>query len=1067
MKRSSVIQILWFLMIGSCVDAQNIPLPVTDEYTVLRWGIEDGLPEGTVTAISMFSDGFLWLTTPRHIVRFDGADFVPLPQEEYPENRPAHFNSIMRDRHGSIWVSGDNGVMRRDGRVWQLVPMEGSLTSGDNVSIAHETTLAPNAASSGPEVFWVTEHPDGAVWAASSSGMYRFDGQVLRLLQPFHIGDIGEIYSAAMDVRGVFWLTAESGLIFCNGQDYTRECAPPDAVERKRPYRIFCGGGTSVWCKLETGKFFKREADVWLEVPPPELRVQALLEQSDEIWLGTVEGLYQRKGEQWYLFPDTAVLGNKAHDIRSLEYTKNGMVWVGCGNGLMRIMPRIVQMFQGGHGLQAQVVTALLHDRDKQFWVGMADCGLWYGSSDSLKRFITDPDILDSTTISALLADGDERIWAGTRGGHLWRIERDGTIKQIRSKNNYQSREIYCLNRDHRSRLWAGSWRGVLRLDHKGWLVETGGPDDAVLSLCEDENEGIWVGTQSSGLWHHFDGDDPKAWHRIEGMPSDTIRLLHRDTEGALWAATPKGLVCLDLRESRGTEVQRTHNQDWTGIPCQPEISHFTHEQGLPDDDFRQFLDDDKGHFWLGTRHHISRISRQELAEVASGHRTVLTPYVLGRGDGLDGDLMCGGQGWPLMALTAGGRLWCATYKGVASLDTQTLPTNPSDLPVYIDKMAVGGHPQLDFNADEGKNDRQQIVLSPGSQDVTFTFAAPYFKAPDQILFRTFLEGHDDAWSLPDAARNRHYPRLPPGSYRFRVMATSSNGHWNEAARRVAFIIKPFVWQSAWFMVLTAVLALGVAGLGGGLWVRRHARRKLEEAERKALERERVLTREQAVESERSRIARDIHDDLGASLTQIALLSELTKSDFDAPEVARVHVEDIFQTARAMTRTVDEIVWAVNPRNDTLEQFSEYLGQFAQDFLRNANVSCRLLFPGEMPSLVMTSALRHNLFLSVKEALKNVVCHSGAGEVSLEVSVDADMLRLVIRDNGCGIADGAASVPRPGGGNGLTNMLKRLSDIGGTLEICGASGKGTAVTLRVPLDTECRQNCRHDAEKEV
>jgi signal transduction histidine kinase len=226
-----------------------------------------------------------------------------------------------------------------------------------------------------------------------------------------------------------------------------------------------------------------------------------------------------------------------------------------------------------------------------------------------------------------------------------------------------------------------------------------------------------------------------------------------------------------------------------------------------------------------------------------------------------------------------------------------------------------------------------------------------------------------------------------------------------------------------------------------------------------------VLTREQAVERERSRIARDIHDDLGASLTQIALLSELTQSDFGEPEVARGHVEDIFQTARAMTRTVDEIVWAVNPKNDTLEQFSEYLGQFAQDFLRSANVACRLLFPGEMPSFVMTSALRHNLFLSVKEALKNVVCHSGADEVSLEVSVDTDVLTLVIRDNGCGIADRATSLPRPGGGNGLANIHKRMSDIGGTLEICGVAGKGTTVTLCVPLETACRQNCRHDAER--
>lgn len=1063
MKRLFSVPVLWLLFCWLVACTQAALPRVTDSYTVRRWRVEDGLPEGIVTATAMFPDGFLWLTTPRHIVRFDGKDFVPLPPAEYPENKPKRFNCIMRDGQGRVWVSGENGVMRYDGHTWQRVPLEGPLTSDDPVSSAHETAMTPKEAPSCPEVFWVKEHPDGTVWAASSTGMYRFDGQVFRLLQSRHTERIGTFFSVAMDVRGIFWLTAESELFSCDGRRYTREPAPPDAFEQKRPPLVFCGGGASVWCKLDAGKLFNREADVWQEVPPPGLRVQALLEVAKEIWLGTVEGLYQRKGDHWQLFPDTAALGNKAHDIRCLEYSTNGMVWVGCGNGLMRIMPRVAQLFPGGDSLQPQVVTALLHDRDEQFWVGMTDCGLWYGPSDSPKRFMTVPDVLNETTVSALLADGDERLWAGTRGGHLWRVEREGTVKQVRSKDNFISREIYCLNRDRLGRLWVGSWQGLLRLDRKGWLVETGGPDDAVLSLCEDEREGLWVGTQSSGLWFLSGEDDQAAWRRIEGLPSDTIRLLYQDAEGALWVATPKGLVCLDMREPRGPDVQGTNLLDRAGISCQLIISRFTREQGLPDDDIRQLKDDGKGHFWLGTRQHLSRISRQELAEVASGRRTVLTPYVLGPGDGLEGDLMCGGQGWPLMALTAGGRLWCATYKGVAGLDTQALPTTPADLHVTIENMAIDGRPSLCFNAKGEPTDGPCIVVPPGSRDITFAFTAPCYKAPDQILFRTFLDGHDDVWSLPDMARTRQYSRLPPGAYRFRVMATSSDGHWNEADRSVPFMIKPFVWQTAWFMALSGTLALGVAGLGSGLWVRRRARRKLGEAKRKALERELVLTREQAVERERSRIARDIHDDLGASLTQIALLSELTQSDFDEPEVAREHVEDIFQTARAMTRTVDEIVWAVNPKNDTLEQFGEYLGQFAQDFLRNANVSCRLHFPVEMPTLVMTSSLRHNLFLSVKEALKNVVCHSGAGEVVLEVSVDADVLRLVIRDNGCGIADGAASSPRPGGGNGLANIRKRMSDIGGTLEICGAAGQGTAVTLHVPLDTGCRQNCRHDA----
>jgi len=1038
-----------------------------EAYTVRRWGVEDGLPEGVVTSVAPFPDGFIWLTTLRHVIRFDGVEFLPCPQTSYPEDKPKKFNRIMRDRQGRVWVSGENGVMRRDGDIWRKVILAEPRASSGRHSIARKTDAVSEASVSWPEVFWVAEHPDGTVWVASSLGMCRFDGPAFHLFPLRQKDDLEKVYSVAMDTRGVFWLTTKNGLFSFDGQQYQHEREPPQEADQKNPSMVFSGGGTTVWFKRDDGKLFKMGSDVWQEVPPQGLRVQALLEQPHEIWLGAVEGLYRRRGVLWHAFHDAAVLNNKARDIRCLAHAKNDRVWVGCGNGLMCVMPRVVQLFHGGRGLQPHRVTSLLHAGDEQFWAGLADGGLWYGSPDSLKRYITEPDVLHDTTVSALLADGGERVWVGTCGGHLWRVGRDGAIKQVRSKDNFQSREIVCLNSDRHGRLWVGSWQGVLRLDRKGWLVETGGPDDAVLSLCDDGREGLWVGTQSSGLWHCSDGDDPNAWRRIEGLPSETIRLLYKDAEGALWAATPKGLVGLDLCKPKGAAVQGTNDVDRAEDARQPVISRFAREQGFPDDDFRQFVDDGTGYFWLGTRHHLVRVSRQELTEVAAGQRTLLAPYVLGISDGEDGALMCGGQGWPLTALTSSGWLWCATYKGVACLDTQALPTTPADLPVYIENMTIDGHPPLCLGATEGSAHRQWIVVPPGSRDITFTFTAPCYNDPDQILFRTFLDGHDDAWSLPDLARTRTYSRLPPGAYRFRVMATSSDGRWNEADQSVAFSITPYIWQAAWFMGLSGVLALGVAGLGGGLWVRRRARHKLEEAKRVALERERVLTREQAVERERSRIARDIHDDLGASLTQIALLSELTKSDLAEPDAARAHVDNIFQTARAMIRTVDEIVWAVNPKNDTLEQFVEYLGQFAQDFLRNANVSCRLLFPSEMPVLGMTSALRHNLFLSVKEALKNVVCHSGAREVALDVSVDANVLRLVIRDNGCGIAEGAAAFPRPGGGNGLANMRKRMSDIGGLLDIGGATGKGTTVTLRVPLDSACRSNCRHDIGAET
>ena len=212
------------------------------------------------------------------------------------------------------------------------------------------------------------------------------------------------------------------------------------------------------------------------------------------------------------------------------------------------------------------------------------------------------------------------------------------------------------------------------------------------------------------------------------------------------------------------------------------------------------------------------------------------------------------------------------------------------------------------------------------------------------------------------------------------------------------------------------------------------------------------LVQQKALEMERSRIARDMHDEMGSSLTRITLLSEaaeLGMESLDATERAdaRSRLQRISALGRSLVTSMDEIVWAVNPGNDSLEECASYLCHFAPDLLRTAGIQCRLIVPEVFPSRIVSAELRHNLFLVVKEALHNIVKHSGASTVSLSMAMRGDALWIQITDDGRGFEVAL----RDGTGNGLANMRQRMRDAGAELELSSEPGKGTRTTILVPI----------------
>jgi signal transduction histidine kinase len=275
---------------------------------------------------------------------------------------------------------------------------------------------------------------------------------------------------------------------------------------------------------------------------------------------------------------------------------------------------------------------------------------------------------------------------------------------------------------------------------------------------------------------------------------------------------------------------------------------------------------------------------------------------------------------------------------------------------------------------------------------------------------------------------------LPPGPYRFRVLAANSDGVWNEKGAATSFIVLPYFWETWWFQ------ALLITSVGAGLIL--SVTFRLRRAHRVELER---LARTHEMERERTRIARDLHDDLGTSLTQISLLSSLLERESLPPVETRSLTQQIRATTRTMVTALNEIVWAVNPKNDSLNELIGYLGNLAEAFFRSGPIRCRLDIPSDVPERSVASEIRHGVYLAFKEAINNVAKHSHATEVLVKVLCDGNNLQIAVEDNGVGFDPVAKQ-----SGNGLTNMNQRLQKMGGSCTVRSTSN-GTTVFFELNL----------------
>ena len=516
---------------------------------------------------------------------------------------------------------------------------------------------------------------------------------------------------------------------------------------------------------------------------------------------------------------------------------------------------------------------------------------------------------------------------------------------------------------------------------------------------------------------------------RVQGNGAMSIHCLCATSDGALWIGYS------------GTGVGRFKGGKYARI---------TTKEGLHDNYISQIVADKMDRLWLAGNGGIFQVSLKELSSVAddisTGRKSRLRSVLYGRAEGLP-SLQPTYDTIPAAIRSADGRIWMAMRTGLAVVHTENIRDNPEPPPVLVERVLVDGEPVAVYDSKSplrdpdlrGLTDLHQnhagLEIKANYRRLEIDFTALSFLAPENVNFRYRLDGFEDEWTDAGTERKATYAHLSSGNYVFHVIACNDSGVWNDVGAKFNFTVQPFFWQRWSFqLALLAGFTLCVIAI-----VRYVSFRRLRTQVRQ-LEQQTVLHKE------RARIAKDIHDDLGANLTQITLLSELARQDMTTPEKAGGHVDKISTTARQVMKSLDEIVWAVNPRNDTLPHLVDYLGQFTIDFLRAPGIRCRLDLPEHPPELNVPADIRHNLFLAVKEALNNIVKHAGAKQVRLGVDVSNGKLRVVVTDDGHGFEH----PPQDAWADGLRNMRQRMAEIGGDCAIESHAGTGTTITFDVP-----------------
>jgi len=979
-------------------------------YEFTNYGVEHGLPHPVINDLLETRSGVYWVATNGGgVARFNPATlpneqpqtrnlFTAFPVGDKPTSNRVNF--LYEDRAGQVWAGTDGGLFRLEETSGQVIFRRVSLNLGELESVLIVRAL-------------VDDDKEGSLWVSTQGlGLVRRlpDGRTVRYkIQPSSLGDLVE--SLMFDPEGRLWIGHRGGAaLVVFKPDTAPTIAPGDQLLTRTLVASASGARSSdqrVRLPESPGEAYSYTTADGLASDT----VSGGIYQSADgrIWIGTDAGLTVFSDGHFRSY--TMAQGLSSRSVWREVEDRDGNLWLASGTGAMKISWSGFITFGRVDGLSNAQVRSVFENQRGELCV-TSDEGEPFINHFDGQRFngvkLQVPRKIKGFGWGAnqiTFQDHTGEWWVPTYYG-LYRFPRVASVGQLahtRPKAVYNQQhgelpgsDVFRLFEDSRGDIWisiAGGEPNLVR-----WVRATesfrvyseaeGLPRySPPTAFREDAAGNLWLGFYEGGLARYRDGHF-RFFTQADGLPTGMVRDLFIDHVGRLWAATGSGgVVRLD-------DPQAEH----------PGFVTYTTANGLASNSISCITEDKMGRMYFGTSRGLDQLDPQTKRV---RHYT--------KADGLASN-----------ALTVAfrdrqGALWFGTDLGLSRLIPGPDPPHQPP-PILISGLRIAGN-SLAISA-LGESEVSGLVLNPNQNQLSVDFVGLGFAAGEGLKYQYKLVGANEEWSAPTDQRTINYASLSPGRYQFQVRAVTSDGSISPAPATINFRILPPLWQRWWFVTLVLL----TAGMGIATIYRYRVRRLIE------------------LERVRTRIATDLHDDIGASLSLIAMLSEVAQRQVPRGNSSVAEpLSSIATASRELVDSMSDIVWAVNPRKDRLSELVKRMRRFASDAFSSRDIALQFEAPDDHDFKLGADA-RREIFFIVKEGVNNIARHSGCTEAAVILQVQSGSLRLELCDNGKGF------VPSPANeGNGLANMRERTRRLGGEFEVV-TNGHGTTLRLVVPLE---------------
>ncbi len=737
------------------------PMRSVTQYDLRSWQTDAGLPQNSIQAITQSPDGYIWAGTQEGLVRFDGVRFTVYDKNSLTEMRSNDILSLFVDREGTLWAGTSSGGVLR-------------MANGRFSPASSDQNFMSMAVSS------IQQDQDGALWFGTlEHGLFRLRKGALTSFGKRDGLPSDRIHALYPDRNGGLWIGTSEGLAhLANGRFSV--WTMKDGIPARSITALVEDTQGGLWIGSSDGWLFKFDREkITMRMRPTTETIWVLKQDQDgNLWIGTI-------GTGLFRLTDRHLSSLRSRDglsddfIQSIYEDRENNIWVGTSaGGLNCVTDSKFAVYSTHDGLVPGSLTVVCEDTNGSLWIGTDGAGV-NRMKDGKIDVINESKGLSDNHVLSLACSRRGSMWIGTNTGGLNRIDPDGRMTKYALKDGTRPQSIWALCEDAAGSLWIGTYgHGLFKLKDGSFTHYTMANDlshDQIISLCAGSGGRLWIGTNGSGLKCLADGT-LTAYTTKTGLTNDFITSLYEDRDGTLWIGTFGG----GLNRLKGGQ-----------------LTSWTSKQGLHDDVVFQILEDSLGNLWMSSNKGIFRVAKSDLDDLAKGRLIHIPCVSFGKDDGLK-SAECNGGTQPAGWRSRDGRLWFPTLAGIAMIDPAKIRINDVSPPVSIELLEI---------------DKEVIPIAPstsvppGRINFEFQYTALSFKTPKRVHFRYLLEGFDRDWIDAGTRRTAYYTKLPPGKYRFRVIACNNDGLWNEAGASLELTIAPFFYQTLWFILLCVVSA--------------------------------------------------------------------------------------------------------------------------------------------------------------------------------------------------------------------------------------------------------------------